>query len=480
MNNNWPGKNSLFESILSRNVRRFWKKSRGEPCRVFPSWQFFHSRSSPKQLFPIAGQKFCYCCTVQFLLVSRFLRNKLRQGERGMTFILRLKIGSIFFFFYISQNRYDIIYICKLYFIRWMKRKEKESNIYPSRLNWKQSIWLYKNRVLRRDIIRYCFVSMGSRFDRREIWGKCHRKGWAFNQCNAGRNATRFRLNSKSIRVALFVQQVTVAFPFLSPWIKLSIKFSLTSHRRVLHPPFSFQNFNFWFLIFPPDCHSLQEKSEQKRKVEWISSMIDLAWIKLFHRSPIETIQQSNFFLFSWRISFLINRSILDPTISSSVVGIMEFEEIFWIILPFDLDSISVEGKKKEEEEARNWEVDSISLLINVFVSKFRNQPAFRVTRKRRWKKEERGGKKYSIDSHGQGRMYFFWKHRHHLVSPSSFLKRMEKQYFDVSRAPSFPFPYHIPPVSRCTFFSFFFVSDFFVPTNYTYIYRLCMKKEKK
>lgn len=39
-------------------------------------------------------------------------------GEGGMTFILRLKIGSIFFFFYISQNRYDIIYICKLYFIR--------------------------------------------------------------------------------------------------------------------------------------------------------------------------------------------------------------------------------------------------------------------------------------------------------------------------------------------------------------------------
>lgn len=357
MNNNWPGKNSLFESILSRNVRRFWKKSRGEPCRVFPSWQFFHSRSSPKQLFPIAGQKFCYCCTVQFLLVSRFLRNKLRQGERGMTFILRLKIGSIFFFFYISQNRYDIIYICKLYFIRWMKRKEKESNIYPSRLNWKQSIWLYKNRVLRRDIIRYCFVSMGSRFDRREIWGKCHRKGWAFNQCNAGRNATRFRLNSKSIRVALFVQQVTVAFPFLSPWIKLSIKFSLTSHRRVLHPPFSFQNFNFWFLIFPPDCHSLQEKSEQKHKVEWISSMIDLAWIKLFHRSPIETIQQSNFFLFSWRISFLINRSILDPTISSSVVGIMEFEEIFWIILPFDwIRFLSKEKKKRRRSrKLRSW-----------------------------------------------------------------------------------------------------------------------------
>lgn len=180
MNNNWPGKNSLFESILSRNVRRFWKKSRGEPCRVFPSWQFFHSRSSPKQLFPIAGQKFCYCCTVQFLLVSRFLRNKLRQEEGGMTFILRLKIGSIFFFFYISQNRYDIIYICKLYFIRWMKRKEKESNIYPSRLNWKQSIWLYKNRVLRRDIIRYCFISMGSRFDRREIWREVPSKGMSF------------------------------------------------------------------------------------------------------------------------------------------------------------------------------------------------------------------------------------------------------------------------------------------------------------
>lgn len=78
--------------------------------------------------------------------------------------------------------------------------------------------------------------------------------------------------------------------------------------------------------------------------------MIDLVH-ELFHRSPIETIQQSNFFLFSWRISFLINRSILDPTISSSVVGIMEFEEIFWIILPFDLDSISVEGKKKEKKK---------------------------------------------------------------------------------------------------------------------------------
>lgn len=80
--------------------------------------------------------------------------------------------------------------------------------------------------------------------------------------------------------------------------------------------------------------------------------MIDLVH-ELFHRSPIETIQQSNFFLFSWRISFLINRSILDPTISSSVVGIMEFEEIFWIILPFDWIRFLSKKKKKEKKKQK-------------------------------------------------------------------------------------------------------------------------------
>lgn len=91
-------------------------------------------------------------------------------------------------------------------------------------------------------------------------------------------------------------------------------------------------------------------------------------------------------------------------------------------------------------------------------------------------KKRGTRGKKYSIDSHGQGRMYFFWKHRHHLVSPSSFLKRMEKQYFDVS-CPKFSIP-----LSYSTRLSMhlFFVSHFFVATNYIYIYIVCAWREKK
>lgn len=360
-----------------------------------------------------------------------------------------------------------------------MKRKEKESNIYPSRLNWKQSIWLYKNRVLRRDIIRYCFVSMGSRFDRREIWGKCHRKGWAFNQCNAGRNATRFRLNSKSIRVALFVQQVTVAFPFLSPWIKLSIKFSLTSHRRVLHPPFSFQNFNFWFLIFPPDCHSLQEKSEQKHKVEWISSMIDLAWIKLFHRSPIETIVRSDrilsrcFFLFSWRISFLINRSILDPTISSSVVGIMEFEEIFWIILPFDwIRFLSKEKKKKKRRRSRklrSWLDFTSDQCFRFEISQPARLPS---NEKKAMKKRGTRGKKIQHRQPWAGADVFFLK----TPSPPCLAivvpEKNGKTIFWRFPCPKFSIPLsYSTRLSDAPFFFFFFVSDFFVPTNYTYVY---------
>lgn len=164
----------------------------------------------------------------------------------------------------------------------------------------------------------------------------------------------------------------------------------------------------------------------------------------------------------------------------------MEFKKIFGRFFPSLLyrirfPTISVEGKKKRKETG-NWEVDSISLLINVFVSKFRNQSAALAFRNEKKAMKKRGtrGKKYSIDSHGQGRMYFFWKHRHHLVSPSSFLKRMEKQYFDVS-CPKFSIP-----LSYSTRLSMhlFFVSDFFVPTNYThtylYIYIDCAREKRK
>lgn len=68
-----------------------------------------------------------------------------------------------------------------------------------------------------------------------------------------------------------------------------------------------------------------------------------------------------------------------------------------------------------------------------VFIWKFASSRClFRNEKKYRTGKGTEG-KKYRIDSREQRRVYFFWKHRRHLVSPSSFVKRMEKQYFDVS-----------------------------------------------
>lgn len=170
--------------------------------------------------------------------------------------------------------------------------------------------------------------------------------------------------------------------------MKLSIKFSLTSHRR--SPSLSIsplllalQNFNFWILIFPrmnnflllvTPCKRNQSSAKGKKEVDIVDDHL-YAWLSPMNyfvdRDGNDTVRKdptlSRCFVLSWRISFLINRSILNSThirFLLQSLRIMEFENKFLerIILPFftiGFDFWRFLSKKKEKKEKRNRKLRS-------------------------------------------------------------------------------------------------------------------------
>lgn len=163
----------------------------------------------------------------------------------------------------------------------------------------------------------------------------------------------------------------------------------------------------------------------------------------------------------------------------------MEFKKIFGRFFPSLLyrirfPTISVEGKKKEKKQ----EIEKLTRFHFWSMFSFRNfatspllSPS--VTRKRRWKKEERGGKNTASTAMGRGGCIF----SENTVTTLSRHRRSWKEWKNnilTFRAPSFPFPYHIPPVSRCTFFLSPTFSSQRIIHIHIYIYIDCAREKRK